>query len=404
MNKRTRVLICGAGSGAHALAGMISLRSDMDVRVFVDSAGKACRWRERMNRHPLIVTLRNEASAAPVDIQAKQFSVTHDPEYAAANRDIVLFVLPAFLHLKYMKLLAPHLEEGCVVVGLPGQNGFEFDARDALGSKIGSCILMNFESLPWVCRNVDLGRAVEITSVKSKLVGALQGDIANARISDPLACLQDLFGERPKLIISGHLLGMTLVSPNAYCHPPIMYGCWKDWDGQPLDRPPLFYHTVDEYTGDLLGKISEEVLAISHRISAEYPQVDLSEVIPIYDWDIVHYGKYIRDKTNITTANRTNGAYVGITHPMLQSPNGTYLPDFNHRFMTEDVPYGLVVIRGIAEIAGVETPYIDTVLSWCQDVLDKEYLLGSRLAGKDIDASRCPQRYGYTGIPEVLGV
>ena len=33
--------------------------------------------------------------------------------------------------------------------------------------------------------------------------------------------------------------------------------------------------------------------------------------------------------------------------------------------MTEDVPYGLVVIRGIAEIVGVETPSIDKLLTWC---------------------------------------
>jgi hypothetical protein len=89
---------------------------------------------------------------------------------------------------------------------------------------------------------------------------------------------------------------------------------------------------------------------------------------------------------------------------MIQTANGKYLPDFNHRFLTEDVPFGLVVIRGIAEIARVPTPCIDKVLSWCQDKLGKEYLVGSRLTGKDLATTRCPQRYGCATIIDILGM
>ena len=104
------------------------------------------------------------------------------------------------------------------------------------------------------------------------------------------------------------------------------------------------------------------------------------------------------------TINRTNFAYQGITHPMRQLPDNSYLPDFNHRFLTEDVPFGLVVIRGISEIVGVPTPNIDLVLSWCQEKLQKEYLVDSKLIGKDLGTTRCPQRYGFKTIEEVLGL
>jgi hypothetical protein len=181
-----------------------------------------------------------------------------------------------------------------------------------------------------------------------------------------------------------------------------MYGRWKDWDGKPLERAPLFYQGIDEETADLLGKVSDEVVATSKRIMAMYPEADLSRVIPMYDWDIGCYGNDIRDKTNLMTALRTNTGYEGITHPMTQTEDGRYLPDFNHRFLTEDVPFGLVVIRGIAEIAGAATPCIDTVLSWCQEKLGKEYLVGSTVTGKDVATTRCPQRYGFTTIVDVL--
>jgi len=202
--------------------------------------------------------------------------------------------------------------------------------------------------------------------------------------------------------VSGHLLGITLRSPNAYSHPPIIYARWNDWDGHALDEPPLFYQGIDESTAALLEQVSDEVVATSRRIMAAYPEVDLSQVIPMYDWDIGCYGHDISDHTNLMTALRTNAGYAGIAHPTIRTEAGKYTPDFTHRFLTEDVPFGLVAVRGIAEIAGTPTPGIDAVLSWCQNALGKEYLVGSRLSGKDLPDTRCPQRYGLTTLEDVL--
>ncbi len=402
MTDPIRVLICGTGSSAHVLAGVVSTKPNVEVRILTHNADKAHEWARVIDGGPLTVTVR-KGHEDRVALTASPFMITSEPEQAARGCDIIIFAVPAFLHWQYLTSLEPYIEDGCVIVGLPGQNGFEFDVRKALGHRLNNCIVMNFESLPWICRIVEFGRAVRISGTKDKLVGAIQGDLARARVADPLALIQGLLGEPPKLVISGHLLGITLRSLNAYSHPPIMYGRWKDWDGKALDHPPLFYQDIDEETATLLGKISEEVVATSKRIMSQYPRVDLSQVIPMYDWDIGCYGKDIKDKTNLMTALRTNSGYEGITHPMIQTENGKYVPDFNHRFLAEDIPFGLVVIRGIAEIAGAPTPCIDAVLSWCQDKLGKEYLVGSSLTGKDLAATRCPQRYGFTTIPDILG-
>jgi hypothetical protein len=121
----------------------------------------------------------------------------------------------------------------------------------------------------------------------------------------------------------------------------------------------------------------------------------------MYEWDIAHYGSHIGDRSNLMTALRTNVFYAGRTHPMIQTESGRYVPDFNHRFLLEDIPC-LAVIRGIAELAGVETPNMDTVLSWGQERLGKEYLVGSRLTGRDVPTTRCPQTYGFESIEELL--
>ena len=100
------------------------------------------------------------------------------------------------------------------------------------------------------------------------------------------------------------------------------------------------------------------------------------------------------DKTSLYTAIQTNAAYQRLKHPVKKTDKGKFVPDFTYRYMTEDIPYGLAVIRGIAEIAEVETPNIDKVLTWCQEKMGKEYLENSKLQGKDVATSRAPQRYG----------
>jgi ketopantoate reductase len=396
MIKLTRVLICGTGSGAHALAAVAS-RNGFDVCVLSQNAGKAQRWNESLQRQPLAVIGRNGDGAW----MANSFSVTDDPAVAARGCDLIIFAVPTFSHERYLELLKPEIRDGCVIVGLPGQNGFEFEVRNTLGPRLRNCAVINFESLPWSCRVVDFGATVRINGTKKTLVGAIQGDLPKFKVNQVLETLQGVLGEFPKLILSGHLLGINLMSLNAYSHPPIMYGRWKDWDGKPLDHEPLFFQGVDENTAGLLEKISDEVVAISRRIMAEYP-IDLSQVVRMYDWDIAHYSDQIADKTNLMTALRTNALYQGRAHPMVQTSNGQYIPDFNHRFLLEDIPC-LAVIRGIAEIAGVETPNLDMVLLWGQGKLDKEYLVGSKLIGKDLATTRCPQRYGITTIEELLG-
>jgi hypothetical protein len=391
MGDRLRVLVCGTGSAAHVLGAVISSQGDADVSVMSINVVRANAWAEIAGASRLTITGRDETQ-----IEAHGLSITSDPEAAARDADFVIISVPAFQHLQYLTLLAPYLPEGCVIVGLPGQNGFEFDVRKALGSRFDSTIVINFESLPWICRTDEFGRSARIHGTKSRLVGAMHGDPSRSRVADPCAVLQRLLGDPPRLVIGGHPLGITLRAPNAYSHPPIMFGRWKNWNGAALDAPPLFYQGVDEETAALLEEISDEVVATSKSIMHEHPGVDLSQVIPMYEWDIGCYGADIADKTNLMTALRTNAGYDGMTHPMIRRDDGDYVPDFSHRFLTEDVPFGLVVIRGIAELAGVPTPQMDRVLCWSQHAMGREYLLGKELRGRDVAFTRAPQRYGYS--------
>lgn len=58
------------------------------------------------------------------------------------------------------------------------------------------------------------------------------------------------------------------------------------------------------------------------------------------------------------------------------------MPDFNFRYLSEDVPTGLCFTRGVGELLGVKTPSIDKVLLWAQEKLKKEFI-GKDGAGDD---------------------
>ena len=128
------------------------------------------------------------------------------------------------------------------------------------------------------------------------------------------------------------------------------------------------------------------------------------QVVHIHLWLARRYSHDISDNSTLYKTIQTNAAFQGIKHPVKTAEDGKFVPDFTHRYMADDVPYGLVVVRGIAEIVGVQTPNIDKVLKWCQEKMGKEYLVNSKLQGKDVASSRAPQRYGFTSLESILSV
>jgi len=398
--KTTRILICGSGAGSHALAGMFSQAPDVQVAVFTKDATKAHCWQSSLRQEPL--RIRISAGRQMRLFTADKILVTNDPALAAEDCDMLIFAVPAFTHAEYLRFLQPHLPDHCVIVGLPGQNGFEWEVSAVLGERLSHCTLINFDSFPWVCRLEEFAKEVLITGIKRELVGAIRGEPETSRLTDPLGFLQRLLGHQPCIELAGDMLAITLIALNAYSHPPIMYGRWHDWDGVPLAEPAHFYREVDMPTAELLAACSAEVVACAKRIMALRPEVDLRRVIPMYEWDMARYGDVITDSSNQMTVLNTNPVYKDIRHPMLQTEDGGYVPDFNHRFLSEDVPFGLAVIRGVTEIVGIPTPHIDKVLRWSQQKLNRSYLVNHRIAGKDLDGTRCPQKFGIQTLDELL--
>ena len=257
-----KVLICGGGNGAHVLAGIASSQPGVEeARVFTLFADEAERWTNAMKDNEFILTIHG-SGPEPVYTKTKPSLVTKDPAVGAPGCDIIVFTVPAFAHAGYLESLKPFIKPGTVLVGCPGNAGFEFAVRGIWGDLATKCSVMSFESLPWACRMTSFGKTAEVLGTKGTLLGAVT--IGNPKpVQDPTEMLQTVLGEFPKLTTTGHLLGITLMGTNGYLHPSIMFGQWRNWDKTPMDAAPLFYNGLDEFSADTLSAISDEIVAIA---------------------------------------------------------------------------------------------------------------------------------------------
>ena len=72
--------------------------------------------------------------------------------------------------------------------------------------------------------------------------------------------------------------------------------------------------------------------------------------------------------------------------------------DFTYRYMLEDIPLGLCVVKGYADLVNVDTPTMNTVLEWAQRWMKKSYVVDGKLTGSDVGETMSPQAHGFTDI------
>ncbi|XP_032221956.1 tauropine dehydrogenase [Nematostella vectensis] len=401
MSETLRLVVCGGGNGSQALSGLAASRPNTHVTLFTLFQDEAARLKAAMGEEGIKV-IQHRAHKEPEVFQGKPHVVTKNAAEAIPGCDMIVFVLPAFAFSEYLHAMKEHLQPGMSLVAAPGQAGFEFEARSILGDKYKDCTVASFESLPWACRASEFGRQVDLLGEKETIIGAVEEGLVPAK-KKPIESLQYCIGPKPKLIIgSNSLVAISLMSVNAYIHPPIFYGSWKNWDQKPLKEKPLFYHGLSEESAKIMDKVSDEVVEIGKAIQRQCPNANMASVKTLYDYYMRVWSAEIEDPTNIYTVMKTMIPYKTLYHPMKEVEGG-FVPDFSNRYVTEDIPFGLVVLRGIGEVAGVKTPMMDECLAWFEKETGKKYIVDGKCEGKDISSTRAPQRYGFKTIDDMLG-
>ncbi|EGD74063.1 hypothetical protein PTSG_05755 [Salpingoeca rosetta] len=393
--RRPVVTVCGGGNAAHVAVGMFTTQG-ADVNLFFSFEEEARKFRKGCERTGGVTVNTKDGS-----YKAMPKAISNDPAEVIPDSDLILLITPAFAHEPILKEIAPHLHDGAFVGAIPGPGGFNMLAKHVLGDLMQkkNVTLFGAGALPWVCRFTEYGSSVDLQSEKANIFVSYEPH--TEKTWKRLGPLLNQLHKNTTFLSDGHFLTITMWCTNAVIHPAITYGIWRDWDGKPVAEQPLFYQNCDEFTGNVLQTISDEVKACRDVIVSR-TDADLSQWQPIDEYTIDAYGDNVKDRSSTARIFASNFAYRGLKAPCKQLDDGTFMPNFHTRYLTDDLPHGLCVMRGIADICGVKTPMMDKVILWAQEKIGHEYIVDGKLQGKDVAHSGCPQRFGIKTVEELV--
>ena len=380
-----KITVCGGGNGAQTLVPIAAHNLGCPVDVYAPFADEAERLHTGISAHGSLEVI------GAVQAQAQPRRVSADPAEVIPGSGVVVLVLPAFAHESTLREIAPFLDEGAWVGAMPARGGFDYCAAQVLAEQGRDDVgLFGLQTLPWACRIREYGQVVHVLGVKKTVDVAARPAVQVERVAPLLERMLGLpTGAAP------NMLALTLANTGQLVHPGIMYSLFAGWDGTPFPAGdiPLFYQGLDEQGAQTLAGLSDDVQAIRARLE---PALDLSAVRRLQAWLLHSYGDAIVDPSSLQSGFVTNRAYAGLKAPVKEVSPGQFVPDFHARYLAEDVPFGLVVSRAIAGLAGVETPMIDEVIAWAGARLGKDYL------GRDGGEARIPQKYGLGDLEALI--
>ena len=388
------ITICGGGNASHAMIPIIRNHFSGKINLFLPFGDEAHHFQKLINDKKFLT-----ATIGGKKVYGRPDKVGKLAKAVCKEADLILMPLPAFAHEQTLLQIAPFLKEEATIGAIPARSGFEYAALKILKEhKKEKVKIFGMQTLPWTCRIKEYAIRVDILGKKGSVgMAAFPHEITFELITF-LSRILDL-----KIEPLPNMLTLTLANVGQIIHPGIMYGLFKGKEHITYQKEtiPLFYQGVTEEITKTLKAMSDEILGLTKRIKILNSDVNLEHVMSLKDWLIYSYEDSIADKSTLQSCFNTNSAYQGL-HAPVKKENDFYLPDFQARYLIEDVPFGLIVIKSIAQLAEVKTPVIDGIISTISQWIGKEYIKGDILVGKDIRDTRIPQNYGMTHLEEII--
>jgi hypothetical protein len=387
------IAICGGGNATHAIVPIIQNNFSGKINLFLPYKDEANHFQKLIDEKRFLTAIIKDKK-----IYGRPDKVSKFAEEVCQEADLILLPLPAFAHEQTLLQVVPFLKEEAIIGAIPARSGFEYAAlkilKDCKKEKIK---IFGMQTLPWACRIKKYSTSVMILGKKRSVGMAAFPHKITYELASFLSRVLDL-----KIEPLSNMLTLSLANVGQIIHPGIMYGLFKGKERvfYQKETVPLFYQGVTKEIAKTLKAMSDEILTLTEKIKTRYKNIDLDHVLGLQDWLIYSYEGSIADKSTLQNCFVTNSAYHGLRAPV-KKDNDYFLPDFQARYLTEDVPYGLVVTKAIAQLAKVKMSIIDEVIVTVSKWMQKEYLIGGHLKGRDIKETRIPQNYGINCIEEI---
>ena len=263
--------------------------------------------------------------------------ITSDMKEAVEGVDLIMLVVPSHVREAFIKILAPHLEEGQTIVVWPGYFGALQVAEILKGMGINKDIVIcETESLIYACRVKGPAQVTIMGKKKKMLIAAFPGNRTEKTVKE----LKKIF---PAFISAKNIIETTLANINPLLHPQSIllnlfrverrfYPYYEKTGG-----PFCSCYDVTPGMAGVMEIIDKERIALGKKVGVDIPA--LKDTLKDF------YGAEGKDLYE-TILNCY--AYQIQTGPT----------SLKHRYVIEDVPFALVPFSLMGDQLGVPVPTI----------------------------------------------
>lgn len=340
-----QIAIIGAGNGGLAIAGHLAMKGN-SIRIY--------------DKFPAVLEPLRKAGA--IRMKGVLGEGTHQVDMVSDSLEdtiraapLILIVTPASAHEEIARAVAAHLEEGQVVVLHPGRTGGAMSFRRAL--RDAGCgvrvYIAEAQTLLYACRKTGPSE-VHVMGLKKKV------KVAALPASDTPHVLGLLSPLLPQFEPARDVLETSLMNIGSVFHPaPTLLNMGRIEDS--LGDFMYYHQGITPSVARIVEQIDQERLSVSRRLGVE--------AVSAADWLREAYGVSAPTLYECIQANK---AYAGVKGPS----------SVNVRYVTEDVPTGLVPISSLGQIVGVETPLMNTFIDLASALHATDY----RSIGRNVAA------------------
>ena len=306
-------------------------------------------------------------------------NIYNDVEIALKNTDILIITVPNFLREEIILKVKSCIRDQ-IIIFIPGIGPSQFISYKYLRGNRVFCL----ERVPFISRYIDDKEYILDDRKIIKYASMYSGDSIDE--------LLNIMFKKPVLKIDYQLV--TLTSSNAILHTSRMYSIFNSKETEIFKKEIYFYASWDDKASRLFNECDNEIMKICQKLYE-------LEVILNKPISLMEYYDSTTPK-ELTKKIKSIESFKNIKLKMLQLGTDKYILDKKTRFLTEDIPFGLLMFKGLAELVKIETPNIDKILYWAQNILGSEYIIDGKLI--DFSKTGCPQNYNIESIKELYKV
>lgn len=338
-----RVTVIGGGNGALAMVAELTLRGHQvslwDLPEFQRASYEAIRKRGGIELRGVVEGF----------VSLERFRMAEAVSEALDGAEFVMVIVPAFGHVRIAEELAPHLSQDQVVVLAPSTGGaLEFQASLAR-LDVNGVAVAEMHSLIYTCRIAEPA-CVDLFFIKKHLPVGVQPSSATDRV---MAGLQQLY---PQMAPARNVLETSLNNINPVMHlPPTLFNLGRiEFTGGDF----LFYReSVTPTTGRLMDEMDTERCRLGAAAGVETVTLE-GFMADMYGIE----GDGAFELMNKSPAHRATKAPFGL----------------KHRYITEDVPYGLVPMLELANLLNVAMPVTEQIVTIAGLLAQEDFVAGGR--------------------------